>query len=258
MASTSGRDEEEDSLLDLMASAMINQLKAKDRGKKVQKTGSKQTLEGAAGQKGGEANFISAKDEDEAALEAALASKQLSWMPDLGLVASSEGTGLKSGQLESNKKLLKIPSLIEKDGPLPLRNPRKERREAQKAKAQTAGPKWFDLPATPITPEVKRDFRLLKLRGVLDPKRHYKAPDSTKFPKYFQIGTVVEGPTEFYSGRLTKSERKPSLTAELLADDKLKSYRKRKYGEIQQEKESGGKKWFKKKKNKQKPNWARS
>lgn len=42
---------------------------------------------------------------------------------------------------------------------------------------------------------------------------------------FLQIGTVVEGPTEFYSGRLTKSERKPSLTAELLADDKLKSYR---------------------------------
>ena len=64
MASTSGRDEEEDSLLDRMASAMINQLKAKDRGKKVQSTGSKKALEGAAGQKGAEANFISAKDEE--------------------------------------------------------------------------------------------------------------------------------------------------------------------------------------------------
>lgn len=64
MASTSGRDEEEDSLLNLMASAMMNHLKAKERGKAKQNINSKQALEGAAGQTGGDANFISAKDEE--------------------------------------------------------------------------------------------------------------------------------------------------------------------------------------------------
>ena len=51
-----------------------------------------------------------------------------------------------------------------------------------------------------------QDLRLLSLRGAFDPKRFYRNPDSTKFPKYFQFGTVVEGPTEFYSGvfRLAK------------------------------------------------------
>jgi hypothetical protein len=39
-------------------------------------------------------------------------------------------------------------------------------------------------------------------RGALDPKAHYKKLDSTKFPKYFQMGTVVEGPTDYYSGAL--------------------------------------------------------
>lgn len=34
----------------------------------------------------------------------------------------------------------------------------------------------------------------------MDPKRFYKSADHSKFPKYFQFGTVVEGPTEFYSG----------------------------------------------------------
>ena len=53
-----------------------------------------------------------------------------------------------------------------------------------------------------MTDEVKRDLRLLKLRGVMDPKRFYKSADQTKFPKYFQFGTVVEGPTEFYSGKI--------------------------------------------------------
>ena len=61
--------------------------------------------------------------------------------------------------------------------------------------------KWYDLPATQVTDEVKRDLRLLRLRGVMDPKRFYKSADQTKFPEYFQFGTVVEGPTEFYSGQ---------------------------------------------------------
>ena len=41
---------------------------------------------------------------------------------------------------------------------------------------------------------------MLRLRGAFDPKRFYKSADATKFPKYFQMGTVVEGPTDFYSG----------------------------------------------------------
>jgi len=41
---------------------------------------------------------------------------------------------------------------------------------------------------------------MLRLRGAFDPKRFYKSADGTKFPKYFQMGTVVEGPTDFYSG----------------------------------------------------------
>ena len=48
--------------------------------------------------------------------------------------------------------------------------------------------------------QVKRDLRLLRLRGAMDPKRFYKSFDQSKFPKYFQFGTVVEGPADFYSG----------------------------------------------------------
>ena len=59
---------------------------------------------------------------------------------------------------------------------------------------------WFDLPRAEITDEVKRDLRLLRLRGVMDPKRFYKNPDATKFPTHFAMGTVVEGPGEFNSG----------------------------------------------------------
>jgi hypothetical protein len=114
------------------------------------------------------------------------------------------------------------------------------------------------MPAPTVTPEIKKELQLLQLRGVMDPKRHYKASDMKGIPKYFQIGTVVEGGADFYSGRLTKKERKGTFADELLADTSLNSYRKRKYKEIQEEKQAGGKKFWKQKKNRQKPSWAKT
>eukprot|EP00897_Mesotaenium_endlicherianum_P001138 jgi/Mesen1/11024/ME000098S10419 len=139
----------------------------------------------------------------------------------------------------------------------PPRDPKKEAREARKLAPQTAGPQWYNLPATAVTPELKQELRLLRLRGVMDPKRHYRAPDSTKFPKHFQVGTVVEGAADFYSGRITKKDRKTSFAAELLADESLKHYRKRKYNQLQEQKQAGSRKWYKYQKDRQKPNWAR-
>jgi hypothetical protein len=40
-----------------------------------------------------------------------------------------------------------------------------------------------------------------------------------------QVGTVIEGNTDFYSGRLTKKERKQTFADELLANTQLKSFR---------------------------------
>ena len=52
---------------------------------------------------------------------------------------------------------------------------------------RSAGKEWFDLPATAITPELKNDLRILKMRGALDPSRHYKKNDTKELPKYFQV-----------------------------------------------------------------------
>lgn len=45
--------------------------------------------------------------------------------------------------------------------------------------------------------------------------------DVTKFPKYFQMGTVVDNPQDFYGGRLPNSQRKGTLTEQLLADEQV-------------------------------------
>ncbi|EDO34645.1 predicted protein, partial [Nematostella vectensis] len=122
---------------------------------------------------------------------------------------------------------------------------------------QSAGPKWFDLPATTVTPELKQELKVLKMRHILDPKRHYKKNDSKELPKYFQMGTVVEGAADFYSSRIPKRSRKNNIVQELLADAQFRRYNKKKFLEIQAAKESGRKGFYKKKTNRRKPAWAR-
>ncbi|KAJ2723312.1 rrna-processing protein fcf2 [Coemansia sp. Benny D115] len=113
-------------------------------------------------------------------------------------------------------------------------------RKREEIRQQTAGKQWFDMKAPVMTQELKNDLRVLQLRNVLDPKRFYKKDGaSKKTPKYFEVGTIVEGPTEFYSSRMTKKERKNNLVDELLADKQARDYFKRKVGEIHSVRNSG-------------------
>ena len=50
-----------------------------------------------------------------------------------------------------------------------------------------AGEKWFNMPATKVTPEILTELRLMKMRHVFDPK-HFMKQDKTKIAKYFQFG----------------------------------------------------------------------
>ncbi|CAG8772183.1 7784_t:CDS:2 [Racocetra persica] len=131
------------------------------------------------------------------------------------------------------------------------------RKERQKLREATIGPGWFDMPKPELTPEIKRDLQVIKMRNVLDPKRFYKKDNSKSLPKYFQIGTVIEGPTEFYSSRLPRKKRKQTVVDELMADEEAKQYYKRKFLEIQKSKQSGGRKHYKQLKKKRKPKWEK-
>jgi hypothetical protein len=50
------------------------------------------------------------------------------------------------------------------------------------------------------------------------------------------VGTVIEGPSEYKSARLTKRDRKQTIAEEILADKASSSYAKRKYLEIEKAK----------------------
>lgn len=122
----------------------------------------------------------------------------------------------------------------------PIAVQRKER-----DKDADAGARWFHMKKPELTPEIKRDLLILKNRSALDPKRHYKK-EKWEIPQYFQSGTIIEGNTEFYSARIARRNRGKTLAEEILNDGASSTYFKKKYSEIQKVNKSGGKKHYKK------------
>jgi Fcf2 pre-rRNA processing protein len=90
-------------------------------------------------------------------------------------------------------------------------------------------------------------MQLLQMRGTaLDPKRHYKKGSmKARVPRYAQVGRIIEGPTDFFSARLTRKERKRTLVDELIASEKASGKFKAKYDAIQVKKTSGKKAFYK-------------
>ncbi|KAM6398176.1 deoxynucleotidyltransferase terminal-interacting protein 2 [Pluvialis apricaria] len=124
----------------------------------------------------------------------------------------------------------------------------KKQRRAERAK--TTGDGWYGMKAPEITSELKNDLKVLKMRASLDPKHFYKKNDRDGLPKYFQVGTVVDSPIDFYHSRIPKKQRKRTIVEELLADSEFRRYNKKKYQEIMSEKAAfaAGKRNRKKKK----------
>nr|POE65178.1 rrna-processing protein fcf2 [Quercus suber] len=161
-------------------------------------------------------------------------------------------TGKGIAQLDS-ARLLDSKYRQQANGGRKVEDPIATKKLAVKQKEATAGNDWYNLPRTDLTPELKRDLQLLKMRNVLDPHRHYKKDGGKmKAPEFSQMGTIVEGPTEFFSGRIENKQRKRTFAEEVLANEKNNGRFKRKYGELQEKKTSGKKAFYKSLKDKRK------
>jgi hypothetical protein len=102
------------------------------------------------------------------------------------------------------------------------------------------------MPKTDLTPELRRDLQLLKMRNVLDPKRHYKKDNSkSDMPAFAQVGTIIEGATEFYSSRVKNKDRKQTILEEVISQEKESGRFQRKYEDINKSKASGKKAFHK-------------
>jgi hypothetical protein len=102
------------------------------------------------------------------------------------------------------------------------------------------------MPKTNLTPELKKDLQVLRLRGVMDAKKHWRKDTRKDFiPKFSQVGTIVEGPTEYYSARLSRKERKRTIVEEVLgATDSTAKFKSR-YNSIVGKKNAGKKSFYK-------------
>ncbi|RYP61619.1 hypothetical protein DL769_007617 [Monosporascus sp. CRB-8-3] len=130
---------------------------------------------------------------------------------------------------------------------LSVRVPEVRKSKKENPTKADAGPAWYNLPRTDLTPELKRDLQILKMRDILDPKRFYRKDNSkAAVPEFSQVGVLVEGPTEWHSARMTKKERKRTLIDEVLETEESTRRFKSKYGQIQEAKTSGKKGYYKK------------
>ena len=87
---------------------------------------------------------------------------------------------------------------------------------------------------------------MIKMRSILDPKRHYKTEnDKAQIPEFSQIGTIIEGPTEFYSARLLNNARRKTFAGEVLAMERSTRRFRKNYNEIQLAATSGKKAYYK-------------
>lgn len=89
-----------------------------------------------------------------------------------------------------------------------------------------------------LTPEERNDLVLLKMRNYLNPKTYFKSSDFKQLPKFFQVGTYIDGGDEVKgSGRIRRKERSADLVSEFLKEDQKISFSKKKFGEIQKAKQ---------------------
>jgi hypothetical protein len=100
-----------------------------------------------------------------------------------------------------------------------------------------AGSGWFHMQPTPMTTQLAADIAVVRNRQYLNPNRFYKSSDLSKSKNpVIQVGTVIEGPTEYFASRLTKKERRTNIMDEFMKDSFGKGkYVQEKYTKMQRE-----------------------
>jgi hypothetical protein len=95
---------------------------------------------------------------------------------------------------------------------------------------------WFGMEAPELTPDLRQDVMALRLKHATEgrAKNRREVADLKHMPKYFQIGTIVEAPTEFYSARVPKRKRQQSILDEMVSAEKEVGYVTSRYKDLQE------------------------
>ncbi|ELR23623.1 estrogen receptor binding protein [Acanthamoeba castellanii str. Neff] len=161
---------------------------------------------------------------------------------DLHLESGYEKTRLYLKEVREDKnKTVGMPSAVD------LKSSSNLRREVKKPRKGVKHA-WGFMRTPRLTAARKLEYKVILLRSQLDPTRRYKRMPE-KIPKVFQIGRVVSGAGEFYSGRMTRKETKKSL---------VRTRAKRKYAEVEKDRNSGRRDFVKKRKEDRMPKWKKN
>ncbi|RDA83844.1 hypothetical protein CP532_3685 [Ophiocordyceps camponoti-leonardi (nom. inval.)] len=101
----------------------------------------------------------------------------------------------------------------------PLSNP-----SQKDAVEDTAGPGWFFLRKTKVTPNLKRYWQLLSVRGLLDPK-HRKKTLRSSLPKYCRVAEVTSG-FRSSTGKKLLRQKENQILNDQMSDRKSKKLAK--------------------------------
>lgn len=141
-----------------------------------------------------------------------------------------------TNEVDVNPKRILQPGFVTESRLKPVKQDLKtrgeRRKQAQLDRQSTAGPAWFNLPSKELELEDKLTIDALRLRETLNPGKFYKRKATDKVSKHFHVGTVIEHPIDFYSGRATRKERKQTLVDELIADSEFKKNVKKRYNRL--------------------------
>ncbi|GAA5859186.1 hypothetical protein JCM8547_008907 [Rhodosporidiobolus lusitaniae] len=162
-----------------------------------------------------------------------------------GALAASGGENVKvvGGGVKGKGKERELESTGDAWGKAP--EPKLSKKELRARQPHTAGPQWFNLPATPVTPELKRELDALRLSNALDPKKFLRGgAKKEKVGEFFQIGHLLPSTTRVSS--LSTSQRdgkvhKQSFIESLITDEHAKAYAKKKTAEVTRKGMSGRK-----------------
>ncbi|BGP27948.1 deoxynucleotidyltransferase [Rhodotorula toruloides] len=168
----------------------------------------------------------------------------ISLAQDLGAAVMVEGRAAASGRGEVGSKgergKGKAVVVGDRWGMAP--QPKLSKKQFKANQPRTAGKQWFDLPATPMTPELKRELDALRLSNSLDPKKFLRqGAKKDKVGEFFQIGHVIAPSTRATTLSTPAIPQKRTFVEDLMEDEASRAYAKRKTKEVMAKTMSGRK-----------------
>ncbi|GAA5982630.1 hypothetical protein JCM10908_006724 [Rhodotorula pacifica] len=168
------------------------------------------------------------------------AAQGISLSQDLGRTVLADAGAVTVGKGKEKGKEEEGQTKGDKWGMAPV--PRLSKKQFRAAQPHTAGAQWFHLPATPLTPELKREMDALRLSNQLDPKRFLRGgAKKDKVGEFFQIGHIIAPSTRATTLSSQPSIQKRSFVEDLLQDEESKAYAKKKTKEVMRKTMSGRK-----------------